>query len=283
MAVARKQPCTLTRVRAQLSSYGVPVGTSCGVTSGAAAVVYSRLHPRLTDFAKALPARGRRAFVFAASGLPEIPLAPFTRSWSRSSKARASRWRRASPARRSTPGRPSSSSAGSTSSGRTPRIWLPRGRSPHDWRTGQGARCWGQIIEVRIHTRPVHGFSFWPGRGRTHTVHCLPACLPARRNHAQPERCRWLGRSGRPDSVVVKRSVRAGAQLARRSGCWRLWSRHPLDQGHELLAVPRRSGHHFVDDLPCVAVAVLEVVVDPQTRRPLISRAKAVHPFCSTR
>jgi flavodoxin len=42
-------------------------------------VFYSRLHLSLTDFAKALPARGRRAFVFATSGLPEIPLAPFTR------------------------------------------------------------------------------------------------------------------------------------------------------------------------------------------------------------
>lgn len=42
-------------------------------------VFYSRLHPRLTDFVKALPARRGRAFVFATSGLPEIPLAPFTR------------------------------------------------------------------------------------------------------------------------------------------------------------------------------------------------------------
>ncbi|MER7468887.1 flavodoxin family protein [Streptomyces sp. NPDC097981] len=42
-------------------------------------VFYSRLHPRLTDFVKALPTRRGRAFVFATSGLPEIPLAPFTR------------------------------------------------------------------------------------------------------------------------------------------------------------------------------------------------------------
>ncbi|MFD9637818.1 flavodoxin domain-containing protein, partial [Streptomyces violascens] len=42
-------------------------------------VFHSRLHPRLTEFAKVLPARGRRAFVFATSGLPEIPLAPFAR------------------------------------------------------------------------------------------------------------------------------------------------------------------------------------------------------------
>ncbi|MFG2985506.1 flavodoxin family protein [Streptomyces sp. NPDC048258] len=42
-------------------------------------VFYSRLHPRLTDFVKALPAGRGRAFVFATSGLPEIPPAPFTR------------------------------------------------------------------------------------------------------------------------------------------------------------------------------------------------------------
>ncbi|MEV6326235.1 flavodoxin family protein [Streptomyces sp. NPDC051909] len=43
-------------------------------------VFYQRLHPRLTDVVKALPAGRRgRAFVFATSGLPEIPLAPFTR------------------------------------------------------------------------------------------------------------------------------------------------------------------------------------------------------------
>lgn len=42
-------------------------------------VFYSRLHPRLTDFVKALPSARGRAFVFATSGLPELPLAPFTR------------------------------------------------------------------------------------------------------------------------------------------------------------------------------------------------------------
>ncbi|MFI5977308.1 flavodoxin family protein [Streptomyces sp. NPDC051452] len=42
-------------------------------------VFYSRLHPRLTNFVKALPSGGGQAFVFATSGLPEIPLAPFTR------------------------------------------------------------------------------------------------------------------------------------------------------------------------------------------------------------
>ncbi|MFJ6665175.1 flavodoxin family protein [Streptomyces sp. NPDC091383] len=42
-------------------------------------VFYSRLHPRLTDFAKTLPAGRGRAFVFATSGLPEIPLMPFAR------------------------------------------------------------------------------------------------------------------------------------------------------------------------------------------------------------
>ncbi|MET9961746.1 flavodoxin family protein [Streptomyces sp. NPDC006326] len=42
-------------------------------------VFYGRLHPRLTDFVKALPAGRGRAFVFATSGLPELPPAPFTR------------------------------------------------------------------------------------------------------------------------------------------------------------------------------------------------------------
>ncbi|MFH8337044.1 flavodoxin family protein [Streptomyces sp. AM6-12] len=42
-------------------------------------VFHSRLHPRLTDFARALPAGRGRAFVFATSGLPEFPLLPFTR------------------------------------------------------------------------------------------------------------------------------------------------------------------------------------------------------------
>lgn len=42
-------------------------------------VFYSRLHSSLTDFVKALPASRGRAFVFATSGLPEMPLAPFTR------------------------------------------------------------------------------------------------------------------------------------------------------------------------------------------------------------
>ncbi|MFD8008871.1 flavodoxin domain-containing protein [Streptomyces sp. NPDC058955] len=42
-------------------------------------VFYQRLHPRLTGFVKALPAGRGRAFVFATSGLPELPPAPFTR------------------------------------------------------------------------------------------------------------------------------------------------------------------------------------------------------------
>ncbi|GHB51160.1 hypothetical protein GCM10010347_21130 [Streptomyces cirratus] len=43
-------------------------------------VFYGRLHPRLTALVGALPpGRGRRAFVFATSGLPEIPPAPYTR------------------------------------------------------------------------------------------------------------------------------------------------------------------------------------------------------------
>ncbi|MFD9880160.1 flavodoxin family protein [Streptomyces alboflavus] len=42
-------------------------------------VFYGRLHPRLTDFVKALPAGQGRAFVFATSGLPDLPVAPYTR------------------------------------------------------------------------------------------------------------------------------------------------------------------------------------------------------------
>ncbi|MFF1338103.1 flavodoxin family protein [Streptomyces sp. NPDC058290] len=43
-------------------------------------VFYGRLHPRLTEFVKALPAGRGRAFVFATSGLPELPPAPYARS-----------------------------------------------------------------------------------------------------------------------------------------------------------------------------------------------------------
>ncbi|GHF92711.1 flavodoxin [Kitasatospora xanthocidica] len=46
-------------------------------------VFYGRLHPQLTDFVRALPAGRGRAFVFATSGLPEMPLAPFTRPLAR--------------------------------------------------------------------------------------------------------------------------------------------------------------------------------------------------------
>ncbi|MFF3036162.1 flavodoxin family protein [Streptomyces rubiginosohelvolus] len=52
-------------------------------------VFYGRLHPRLTDFARALPTgprpdrRGAHAFVFATSGLPEAPVIPFTRPFVR--------------------------------------------------------------------------------------------------------------------------------------------------------------------------------------------------------
>ncbi|MEU6465319.1 flavodoxin family protein [Streptomyces sp. NPDC046976] len=42
-------------------------------------VFYSRLHPDLMSFVKGLPTGRGRAFVFATSGLPEIPLMSFTR------------------------------------------------------------------------------------------------------------------------------------------------------------------------------------------------------------
>ncbi|MFD7026709.1 flavodoxin family protein [Streptomyces sp. NPDC059917] len=53
-------------------------------------VFYGRLHRSLTDLVGALPTGGRRgrAFVFATSGLPEAPWAPFTRPVSRLLEAR---------------------------------------------------------------------------------------------------------------------------------------------------------------------------------------------------
>ncbi|MGW1094179.1 flavodoxin family protein [Streptomyces sp. NPDC002455] len=42
-------------------------------------VFYGRLHPRLTGFVRTLPTGPGRAFVFATSGLPEFPPAPFAR------------------------------------------------------------------------------------------------------------------------------------------------------------------------------------------------------------
>ncbi|MDX2388567.1 flavodoxin family protein [Streptomyces sp. NPDC054912] len=48
------------------------VGFGSGVFRG-------RLHPHLTDLVTTLPSGRGRAFVFATSGLPELPPAPFTR------------------------------------------------------------------------------------------------------------------------------------------------------------------------------------------------------------
>ncbi|MCC3770009.1 flavodoxin family protein [Streptomyces sp. UNOC14_S4] len=49
------------------------VGFGSGIFSG-------RFHPRLREFVGSLPAGERgRAFVFATSGLPEVPFRPFTR------------------------------------------------------------------------------------------------------------------------------------------------------------------------------------------------------------
>ncbi|MCB5168837.1 flavodoxin [Streptomyces bambusae] len=42
-------------------------------------VYHGRLHPRLNAFVRALPPGQGRAFVFATSGLPALPPAPFTR------------------------------------------------------------------------------------------------------------------------------------------------------------------------------------------------------------
>ncbi|MEU9855274.1 flavodoxin family protein [Streptomyces sp. NPDC047974] len=46
-------------------------------------VFHGRMHPRLTGFVKALPGGRGRAFVFATSGFPELPPAPFTRPLTR--------------------------------------------------------------------------------------------------------------------------------------------------------------------------------------------------------
>src|SRR5262245_47592536 len=51
-------------------------------------VFYARLHPRLTDFVRALPTGRGRAFVFATSGFPE--LVPFTRPLVRLLEAKGS-------------------------------------------------------------------------------------------------------------------------------------------------------------------------------------------------
>ncbi|MGW6785898.1 flavodoxin domain-containing protein [Streptomyces sp. NPDC054987] len=48
------------------------VGFGSGVFS-------QRMHPGLLAFVRALPTASGRAFVFATSGLPEIPFAPYTR------------------------------------------------------------------------------------------------------------------------------------------------------------------------------------------------------------
>ncbi|THA49845.1 flavodoxin [Streptomyces sp. A1136] len=46
-------------------------------------VFYGKLHHGLTDFVKTLPPCRGRAFVFATSGLPEIPPRPYTRALTR--------------------------------------------------------------------------------------------------------------------------------------------------------------------------------------------------------
>ncbi|MFF3020495.1 flavodoxin family protein [Streptomyces sp. NPDC057939] len=54
-------------------------------------VFLGRLHPRLTELVTTLPAGRGRAFVFATSGLPELPPAPFTRPLVRRLEARGLR------------------------------------------------------------------------------------------------------------------------------------------------------------------------------------------------
>ncbi|MFZ3554602.1 flavodoxin family protein [Streptomyces sp. BH055] len=50
-----------------------------GLVGFGSGVFHTKLHPRLTEFARALPARQGRAFVFATSGLPQTPLTRFAR------------------------------------------------------------------------------------------------------------------------------------------------------------------------------------------------------------
>ncbi|MEU8432793.1 flavodoxin family protein [Streptomyces sp. NPDC029216] len=50
-----------------------------GLVGFGSGVFYGRLHPGLTGFVEALPPVHGRASVFATSGLPELPPAPFTR------------------------------------------------------------------------------------------------------------------------------------------------------------------------------------------------------------
>ncbi|MCQ4210835.1 flavodoxin domain-containing protein [Streptomyces longispororuber] len=52
---------------------------AAGLVGFGSGVFYGRLHPRLTAFVRALPDGRGRAFVFATSGLPELPLMPFAR------------------------------------------------------------------------------------------------------------------------------------------------------------------------------------------------------------
>ncbi|WP_030721852.1 flavodoxin family protein [Streptomyces sp. NRRL F-2580] len=47
-----------------------------------------RMHPDLLGYVRTLPASSGRAFVFATSGLPELPFAPFTRPLVRLLQAR---------------------------------------------------------------------------------------------------------------------------------------------------------------------------------------------------
>ncbi|MFJ3728471.1 flavodoxin family protein [Streptomyces sp. NPDC090045] len=42
-------------------------------------VFFQRMHPDLLGLARTVPASSGRAFVFATSGLPQLPFAPFTR------------------------------------------------------------------------------------------------------------------------------------------------------------------------------------------------------------
>ncbi|MYT31324.1 MULTISPECIES: flavodoxin family protein [unclassified Streptomyces] len=53
---------------------------ACDLVGFGSGIFLQKFHPRLSEFVRSLPAgNGRRAFVYATSGLPELPFRPFTR------------------------------------------------------------------------------------------------------------------------------------------------------------------------------------------------------------
>ncbi|MER6047205.1 flavodoxin family protein [Streptomyces sp. NPDC001793] len=58
---------------------------ACDLVGFGSGIFLQKFHPNLSEFVRSLPkGEGRRAFVFATSGLPELPFRPFTRPLVRS-------------------------------------------------------------------------------------------------------------------------------------------------------------------------------------------------------